>query len=694
MKKALAFFIPMLVTLQLTTTALVAQQVTSVQKNTNNALPTGAEVISPTANQSRVDQLITEILTKHHYRKIALNDSMSSVIFDRYLKTLDFNRNYLLASDIQGFEKYRNQLDDCLKEGNLLPAYDMFNVFKTRFKERTGYVSQLLKKEPDFTINETYQVDREKASWIATEANMNEEWRKLIKNQALGLKLTGKSWEETSKVLGDRFKVQDKTISQYNSEDVFQLYMNAFTEAVDPHSSYFSPSTADNFKIDMSNSLEGIGAQLRVENDYTKVAETIPGGPAFKSKQLFKDDKITGVAQGADGKIVDVVGWRIDEVVKLIRGPKGTMVRLQILSASEGANAMPKEVRLVRDKIKLEEQSAKKEIIPITQNNKTYRLGVITVPSFYLNFEARQKGEKDYESTTRDVRRLITQLNAEKVDGLVIDLRNNGGGSLDEAIQLTGLFIPEGPVVQVRDMNGEVEVAKDPDSGVAYAGPLGVLINRFSASASEIFAAAIQDYKRGVIIGEQTYGKGTVQNLLDLNRYMSDDKNKLGQVKLTIAKFYRVTGSSTQHRGVTPDIELPSAYSAEEFGESSEPSALPWDQIASAQFKPAKNVTPQLVGNLVSRSQQRLKTEPELKNWVEDLTELKLLREKTIVSLKESERKKEVAEAEKKKAARAKMTGKINTSDTAGSSANDTKKKDAYLNEGMRIMADLLASVS
>ncbi|MBC7921332.1 MAG: carboxy terminal-processing peptidase [Ferruginibacter sp.] len=709
MKKAIVLLLPIL----LMTQPLFSQSTPSKDKNINPSngtastskrpgadLPSAVSVVMPTPKQEKVNQLVTEILTKYHYRKLSLNDSLSSAIFDRYLKTLDFNRVYFLASDVAGFEKYRNQIDDDLKEGELEPAYAMFNVFKRHFKERNEYVAKLLEKEFDFSTDEYYNSDREKASWCGTKQELDEEWRKMIKNQALSLKLSGKSWPETAKVLGDRYKVQDKSIGQYNSEDVFQLYMNSFAEAVDPHSSYFSPSTAANFNIDMANALEGIGASLRTENDYTKVAEILAGGPAFKTKLLVKDDKIVAVGQGESEPMVDVIGWRIDEVVKLIRGPKGTTVRLQILPASEGDNALPREIKMVREKVKLQDQAAKKEVVPVTQNGKAYKLGVITLPTFYLDFEAARKKEKDFSSTTRDVRRLIEELSAEKVSGIILDLRNNGGGSLSEAIELTGLFIPTGPVVQVRDMSGSVDVGRDPDPNQVYNGPLAVMINRFSASASEIFAGAIQDYKRGLIIGEQTYGKGTVQNLIDLNRFMPDNSDKLGQLKLTTAKFYRVTGSSTQHRGVTPDIEFGSQYSAEEFGESSEPSALPWDQIASTRFNATNDVSDKLIAGLENKYQQRTKTEPELKNYLEDLKELKEARERNTVSLQETKRKKERDEAEKKRAARNKLSGSVGKPENAKATAKDkeakqpsTPAKDVYLDETKRIVADWLATV-
>jgi carboxyl-terminal processing protease len=555
-----------------------------------------------------------------------------------------------------------------------------------------NYVSELIDKPFDFTVDETYNTDREKALWPKNTAEANELWRKMIKSQALSLKLSGKKPEEISKTLKERYENQQKALSKFTSEDVFSEYINAFSSAVDPHTTYFSPAASDNFKIDMSLSLEGIGASLRTDNDYTKVAEIIAGGPAFKTKLLRKDDRIVAVAQGTDGKMVDVVGWRIDEVVKLIRGPKGTTVRLQIIPAGADEAGLPKEITLVRDKIKLEEAAAKKEIVPITQNGKTMRMGVITIPTFYMDYEDAQKGNKNYNSTSRDVRRMIKELNAEKIDGLIIDLRNNGGGSLSEAIELSGLFIPDGPVVQVRDASGKVDVMKDPDPSQVYTGPLAVLINRFSASASEIFAGAIQDYKRGVVIGEQTYGKGTVQNMVGLDRFMRNEGEKLGDLKLTIAKFYRVTGSSTQHKGVSPDIQLPSRFSAEEFGESSQPSALPWDQIKSTSFKPANNVSPALVSKLEANSEKRLKTDPEWKQYQSAIEELKKAQKKSEISLQEAKRKKERDELEQKR----KVANKIESSDPevpdeeGDQKPSDSKAKDLYLNEGAKILADMV----
>ncbi len=646
--------------------------------------------IAPDSNHSKVGMLVTQIFSQYHYKKTALTDSLSSHILDQYIKDLDFNRLYFVASDIEKFEKYRYELDDDLKDGKLDAAYDIFNIYKQRVNERNAYVAQLLQKEFDYTTDEYYESNREKASWSKTDKELNDIWRKQIKSQALSLKLSGKKWDETTKLLGDRYKNIDKFITQSTSEDVFQTYMNAFAENIDPHTSYLSPNNSASFKIEMSKTLEGIGATLQTENDYTKVNDIVPGGPAHKSGLIKKGDKIAGVAQGEDGKFVDVIGWRIDEVVKLIRGPKGTTVRLQIIPAEAGPEHIAHEIKIVRDKIKLEDQVAKKEIVPVTQNGKTYKLGVITIPNFYMDFDERQKGVKNYTSTTNDVRRLIGELKAQNINGLVIDLRNNGGGLLTEAVDLTGLFIADGPVVQVRNTNGSVDVLKDSDSQQVYDGPLAVMVNRFSASASEIFAGAIQDYKRGLIIGEQTYGKGTVQSQLDLNRFIPDQEEKLGQVNLTIAKFYRVTGSSTQHKGVTPDIELPALYSAAEFGESSQPNALPWDQIKSSNFKPYQNITESLVAKLESNYEKRMKTDTELKNFAQTVDEAKKARENTKVSLQESKRRKEREEAEK----RLKLDAfeSEESSSEAAPKEKTPAKKDVYLKETTRVVADMLVA--
>ena len=617
----------------------------------SNLISSGKDSVStiqPASYYSNEDQIIFTILSRYHYKKFSLDDSLSSVILNRFIKSLDYNRSYFLASDIKSFDKFKNQLDDDIKDGDVEPAYYIFNIFKDRFNNRIEYAKKLLNKGFNFKIDEKYEIRRDSAPWPKTISELNDIWRKRVKNDALNLILAGKKWDAAKKVLDKRFDNLQRNIDQYKSEDVFQLFENSFTEAIDPHTNYMSPITSDNFKIDMSRSLEGIGAQLQTEDEYTKIVRIIPGGPAFKSKLLHPNDKIVGVAQGDTGSVVDVIGWRITDVVQLIRGKKGSVVRLQIIPASEGVNGTPKIIKLVRDKVTLKEQSAKDKILDIkNMDGKSFKFGVITIPAFYSDFEAEQHGDKNYKSTTRDVRKLIKDLQEKHVDGIIIDLRNNGGGSLEEAIKLTGLFIKQGPVVQVRNASGRVRVEDDPDPSLVYGGPLAILVNKFSASASEIFSGAIQDYHRGLIIGEQTYGKGTVQNLINLNRLMPHKGYKLGQLKLTIAKFYRITGGSTQNMGVVPDIKFPSAIDPKEYGESSEPSALPYDRIKSTDFEPVQNIK-QYIPELLKLHQERIKDDSIFDEYLQQVKDYKQAHAKKYVSLLESVRKKEKEEKEQK----------------------------------------------
>ncbi len=639
-------------------------------------------------------QLVNTILDRYHYKQFELNDSLSSIIFDRYLKSVDYGKNYLLESDIKSFEQYRYALDDHLKDGDVLPFYDMFNVFLFRMRDQIIYTDTLLSKEFDYTIDEEYLINRKDAPWAESRTELNDIWRKRVKNDALNLKLNDKEWEEIQKNLKKRYENYSRILTQYNSEDVFQLAMNSFTVSVDPHTNYLSPITSDNFKIDMSLSLEGIGARLQVDDGYTKVVEIIPGGPAFKSKKLHSDDRITAVAQGEDGEFVDVVGWRITDVVQLIRGPKDSVVRLLLLKYDKGLDAEPVELILVRDKVKIEDQSANSSTLNIKHNEKPFKIGVITIPKFYIDFEAKRKREKDYKSTSRDVKNLLNELIKENVDGIIIDLRNDGGGSLEEAIRVTGLFIKEGPVVQVRDMEGKITVDNDLDPEIVYDGPLAVLVNRFSASASEIFSGAIQDYGRGIIIGENTYGKGTVQNMIDLNRLTSGKGFKLGQVKLTIAKYYRIDGSSTQRMGVIPDITFPSYVDAKDFGESNEPSALKWDKIESAEYELFSELF-SIIPELQKLSKQRRETDPEFEYFREDIEEYKESIKDNFASLNEDVRRAEKEEREEKRFQRENERRKIKglkLLDKGETPPEDEDiNNDPFLNESAHIIADFIS---
>jgi carboxyl-terminal processing protease len=636
--------------------------------------------LQPTVSHRKVQETITSILGYYAYNKVELTDSLSAKVWAAFLKEVDPNKLYFTQSEINNFNVHRLKVDDYLRSGELAAPYEVYNLFLKKFKERSKYINAVLDRPFDFSTNESYQTDRDKEAWASTDAQLDDLWRKIIKGQALDLKLSNKPDSTIATTLKNRYKNVNKYYEKFKSEQVFQAYMNSLAETIDPHTNYFSPTSADNFRIDMAQSLEGIGAVLTFDNEYVKINEIIPGGPAFKGKQLQKNDKIVAVAQGDTGAFTDIVGWITEDAVKLIRGPKGSVVRLQIIPADAPAGSATKEYRIVREKVKLEDQVAKSEILQFKNNNKDYKFGLITIPMFYRDFEGAQKREEEFKSTTRDVQAFLGKFANEKVDGVIIDLRNNGGGSLTEAVNLTGLFIPKGPVVQQRESNGEIQVHEDTDPNQYYAGPVAVLINRFSASASEIFAGAIQDYKRGIVLGEQSYGKGTVQSLIDLSQFLPREKEKLGQLKLTMAKFYRINGSSTQHIGVTPDIEFPSGFSASEYGESSMPNALPWDQINSTKYSYSTEINDKLLKTLRDNYSLRLKTDKELIKLSEDVVEFLKMKENTMVSLQEDVRKKEREANEAKRKA-----SKLN---------NDTTDKtaDTYLAETKNILVDLISN--
>lgn len=646
-------------------------------------------IIKPANHYQNENQLLTSILTRYHFKEFSINDSLSNIIFDRYLSSLDHGKNYFLAEDIESFNGFKSILDDNLIKGDVQFYYDLFNLYLKRLNERIIFIDKLLDVEFDFTIDESYEFDRDKSDWAKDETELNELWRKRLKNDALTHKLNGKDWEFIQKTLRKRYKNYADFLNKYNSEDVFQLAMNSFTQAIDPHTNYLSPVSSDNFKIDMSLSLEGIGARLQTEDDYTKVAEIIPGGPADKSGLLKADDKIIAVAQGNDGEFEDIIGWRITDAVKLIRGTKGTTVRLQIIKAGSDLNSKPMEISLVREKVKLEDQAAKGSILEIINEDKPFKIGVIDIPKFYNDFEGNRNGDSNSKSTTKDVKKIIDSLKIENIDGLVIDLRDDGGGSLQEAIELTGLFIKDGPVVQVKNSDGNVDIATDPDPGIFYDGPLTVLVNRFSASASEIFAGAIQDYERGFVLGEQTYGKGTVQNLIDLNRLSSKKNNDLGQIKITIAKFYRINGGSTQNLGVVPDISYPTIIDPEDFGESSEPSALPWDEISSANFHKFSNIK-KYINTLSEKHQKRIAESKDFNKLINDVEEYKINKNKTAISLNE-----EIRKIEKEKEKLKELNSDNNATDETQILEDEVpikneKSKDYILDETAKILTDFI----
>jgi len=649
----------------------------------------GIPNIKPDEQQSLVAKEVVGLIENYNYKKIKLNDSISSLIFDRYIKALDPSKYYFLESDIKEFEANRNSLDDDLRIGDLSAPFYIFNVYLKRYNERVDYSISQIKAKYDFNQNDTYVYDREKMPWTKSTAELNEIWKKRVKYELINLKIAGTEEAKNVETLTKRYTSLKSQAAKFNNQDVFQILMDSFTEAIDPHTNYFNPRNAEAFNQEMSRSLEGIGAVLQSENEVTKIASVMPGGPAFKSKKLNAGDKIIAVAQGANGEFEDIVGWRIDNAVSKIKGPKGTTVRLKVIPVGQELSSKPQIITLVREKIILADQSAKKTVKTVESDGKPYKIGVIKIPAFYADFKAANAGDPNYKSTTRDVKLLIDTLkNMDKVDAIVVDLRANGGGSLNEAIDLSGLFIGKGPVVQVKDYKNSVKVYKDEDSNITWDGPLGVMIDRLSASASEIFAGAIQDYGRGIVMGTQSYGKGTVQSSIDLNSLMNSgmlqqlaalfkkkegekkavtikkdnnsptvtivDKNGvpvLGQINLTMAKFYRVNGNSTQHKGVIPDISFPSIYPLDKIGEDTEPSALPFDMVNPSAYTTVYDLNA-VKGNLIKSHEKRMAKSLDYKMLKEDIAEGKKRESETSVTLNEAKLKAERDALEAKSLAR------------------------------------------
>jgi carboxyl-terminal processing protease len=612
--------------------------------------PVGSLELKPSMDQRYATNLATRFLTNWHYKDTRLDDALSTEIFDQYIELLDPNRSYFLASDIDSFARYKSTLDDALRHSDLQPAYEIFNIYLERVRERVAFSRKAAHEPMDFTVDEYFEFDRSEAPWAQSNAELDEIWRKRVKNDYLRLKLTDKDEGAIAQTLDERYDNMERRINELRADDVFQFFMNAFAQSIEPHTSYLSPRTAENFEMSMKLSLEGIGALLSRVSEYTTIASVVPGGPADQDGRLKAGDRVTAVGQGKDGKMVDVIGWRVDDVVELIRGPKDTIVRLDVLPEDASVTAPPTSIEIVRNEVKLEEQAAKSNIIevPIEGTDQVQKIGIIDLPVFYLDFEGRAANKPDYRSSTRDVRKQIDELKEQGVSGIVIDLRDNGGGSLLEATTLTGLFIDRGPVVQVRNANGRISTEEDLESGMAWEGPMAVLVNRYSASASEIFAAAIQDYGRGVVIGEPTFGKGTVQSLIDLDDYAPSDTASAGQLKLTMAQFFRVNGGSTQNKGVVPDIRFPSAGDPQEYGERSLPNALPWTSIDSARFVKSGDLS-RIVAVADDRYQVRSSTDEEFGWLMDDINEYNENSERTQVSLLESEARAELAKEEAKR---------------------------------------------
>jgi carboxyl-terminal processing protease len=604
-----------------------------------------ADAGSPSAEQSSAAKLVYGVLSdsRYAYRPRPLDDRLSAEIHRRYLENLDPAKLFFTAADIARFDAYRTRFDDAIKSGEVGPAFEIFALYQTRVGERAAHARALLNQDIfRFDSDDRWEYDREDAPWATDTAELDRLWRQSVRNDWLRLKLAGKAPDEIRKTLDKRYANMAKGASEMNGADAFQTFLNAYTSSIDPHTDYFNPRAAERFEQTMSLKLEGIGAQLQRQDDVVVIRELIPGGPAMLSGKLKAGDRIVGVGQGPEGPMEDVIGWRIDDVVDKIKGAKGTVVRLDIVPAEAVLDSKPVRIVLKRAEVKLEDQKAKGEVlsIPGPEGAAAHRIGVIRLPAFYQDWEGVRRNNREAASATRDVERLLREFRGKDVDGVVIDLRNNGGGSLAEAVELTGLFIDKGPVVQVRESGGQIKVDGDTAPGVVWDGPLAVLINRGSASASEIFAGAIQDYGRGLIIGETTFGKGTVQSLVDLDRWPMADGKRFGQVKLTIAQFFLPGGSSTQNRGVVPDIKFPVTVDASEYGESTYDNALPWSRIAAVPYTRYGDFSP-LLPRLETLHRDRIAKDPEFRWWSEDIARFREQNARKWISLNEAERRAE-----------------------------------------------------
>ncbi|MBC7380849.1 MAG: carboxy terminal-processing peptidase [Burkholderiaceae bacterium] len=665
--------------------------------------------LKPVVQEAKAAHLTAELLTRYHYQRIPLDDALSSRIFDQYLKALDPEKLYFLQSDIDRLAVDRNNLDDAILSEDLHAPFDMFNLYGCRVAEQLAYARSLLPTGFDFQGDESLPIDRKSQPWATTAAQLRDVWRKRVKNDWLRLKLAGQSDPAIARVLDKRYESALKRVANIKSTDAFQVFMNAYTEAIEPHTNYLSPRAAQDFDISMRLSLVGIGAVLMDIDGYPTIRELVAGGPAILSGQLAPGDRIVGVSQGAAGPMTEVVGWRLDDTVAVIRGAADSIVRLEIVPAGNGPDAPNRIVTLKRKTITMQDQAAKAKIFSVTEASARRRIGVITLPSFYQDAEARAKGDKNYRSASRDVARLLADMKAQKVDSVLVDLRTNGGGSLQEAIDLTGLFVGKGPVVQVRNAQGSIEVQSSDTPGPAWDGPLGVLINRGSASASEIFAAAIQDYGRGLIIGDPSFGKGTVQTVASLDKIARNDKPEFGDLKMTIAQFFRVNGGTTQLRGVTPDIRLPGTIDAADYGESSFDNALPWSQIKAADYAPVGSVKGELPA-LSKQHERRVGADVDYQGFLSDIARAQDLRKLNVISLNEVARRKERVLQEKRLASMqgAGASGQAQPAASAladdGLQANERELgkslaaeksqkafKDVLLNEAVSILADEVA---
>lgn len=664
---------------------------------TAHATSSDIQVITPTKENSQVATEVVRRLERQHYIGRKLSEGLSSRFLDNYLERLDSNHSILLQSDIEEFNEYRYQLGPQLKSGELTAGFEIYNRYQSRLVSQLEQIVDSLPemiKKMDYQADEALLIDRSALPRPQTEAEALDLWRKRIKSRVISLRQADKEQKDIIELLSKRYKNQLTRIKQTNAEDVFQLYINALTELYDPHTNYLSPVTSENFNINMSLSLEGIGAVLQNEDEFTKVVRLVHAGPADKQGELQPSDRIVGVAQGLDGEITDVVGMRLDEVVKLIRGKKGSTVRLEVIPVSAKTDAERKVISIVRNTVKLEEQSAQKSIIEIPDGDKTVRIGIIDIPTFYIDF-SQVRTNPNYKSTTRDVKKLLDELVMEGVQGIIIDLRENGGGSLQEASELTGLFIEAGPVVQLRHSSSRIFAEGKRQSSPYYNGPLAVMINRLSASASEIFAGAIQDYQRGIVLGSQSFGKGTVQVLSKLSQ---------GQLKMTESKFYRVSGDSTQHRGIVPDITFPTLYDTTKVGESSHEHALLWDRIRPTRFDRYFDIQAMLP-ELQTNHEKRIEKDPDFIFLQDQLSLIEEARKINQISLNEKKRQQQRLEDDEKRLlienkrraakgeellAKLEDADKKDEKDTDKNDDEEDKEPDTLLKEAGHILVDAL----
>ena len=649
------------------------------------AIDSGAsfpQELKPTLLEAKAAHMAADILSRYHYKKVPLDQALSEKIFDRYLKSLDSEKVFFLQADVDRFSGDRAKIGQSIRQDDLSVPFAIFNLYQHRVAERFQYARDLLKPGFEFQADERLQASREAQPWPQAKSELDEVWRKRVKSEWLSLKLAGKNDQSIVSTLDKRYERALKRVGQTKSMDAFQTFMNVYTMSIEPHTNYMGPTAAEEFDISMRLSLVGIGAVISDADDFATIKELMVGGPASLSGQFKVGDRIIGVAQGDGGEMIDVIGWRLNDLIALIRGPAGTVVKLAVLPAKAAGDAKQKLVTLIRKPIDLDEQAAKSSIETISDGPTSRRIGVITLASFYEDFAGKQTGDKNYRSATRDVQRLLSEFKASKVDGVLVDLRNNGGGSLTQAIELTSLFVGNVPVVQQRNAAGDVMVGVDAQARVSWQGPLGVLINKQSASASEIFAAAIQDYGRGVIMGESSFGKGTVQSMVDLDGLAKSDKPQLGELKMTIAQFFRVSGGTTQLKGVVPDIGFASFLDDGKSGEAAFDNALPWTKIKALDYSPSVNISA-ILPSLTGKHELRTKLDTDFKNLQEDMDELKRLRDQKEISLNETERRKERVARQTQLAARQADTKLGSPSSSNTTTTLPEEVKPTALDDGM-----------